>query len=203
MQHTQCGMQIKAWLLVFRSHTSTSVSNPLYILHFSSLFIFADGLVVIGVHSAKFPNEKVLQNVRSAVLRYDITHPVVNDSDARLWQELEVSCWPTLVVLGPKGNLLFSLVGEGHREQLFLFTAAALKHYREQELLKDHDVGINLYRDSLPPSILSFPGKIAMDPSSKQLAIADTGHHRVLVVSNTGELLHSIGGKTCSYTLFK
>ncbi len=173
------------------------------IISISSLFIFADGLVVIGVHSAKFPNEKVLQNVRSAVLRYDITHPVVNDSDARLWQELEVSCWPTLVVLGPKGNLLFSLVGEGHREQLFLFTAAALKRYREQGLLKDHDVEINLYRDSLPPSILSFPGKIAMDPSSKQLAIADTGHHRVLVVSNTGELLHSIGGKTCSYTLFK
>ncbi len=197
MCNKQFGMQIKAWLLVFRSHTSSLVSNPLYILHFPSFLIFADGLVVVGVHSAKFPNEKVLQNVRSAVLRYDITHPVVNDCDARLWQELEVSCWPTLVVLGPRGNLLFSLVGEGHREQLFLFTAATLKHYREQGLLKDHDVGIKLYRDSLPPSILSFPGKIAMDPSSKRLAIADTGHHRVLVVSNTGQLLHSIGGKTC------
>ncbi|XP_042623772.1 NHL repeat-containing protein 2-like [Cyprinus carpio] len=157
-------------------------------------YTIEDGLVVVGVHSAKFPNEKVLQNVRSAVLRYDITHPVVNDSDASLWQELEVSCWPTLVLLGPRGNLLFSLVGEGHREQLFLFTAAALKHYREQGLLKDHDVEIKLYRDSLPPSILSFPGKIAMDPSSKRLAIADTGHHRVLVVSNTGQVLHSIGG---------
>ncbi|XP_067286480.1 NHL repeat-containing protein 2 isoform X2 [Pseudorasbora parva] len=153
-----------------------------------------DGLVVIGVHSAKFPNEKILQNIRSAVLRYDITHPVVNDSDARLWQELEVSCWPTLVLLGPRGNLLFSLVGEGHRERLFLFTAAALKHYKVQELLKDHSLGIRLYRDSLPPSILSFPGKISMDPSSKCLAIADTGHHRVLVVSNTGQVLHSIGG---------
>uniref|UniRef100_A0A672KTW3 NHL repeat-containing protein 2 n=1 Tax=Sinocyclocheilus grahami TaxID=75366 RepID=A0A672KTW3_SINGR len=157
-------------------------------------YTIEDGLVVVGVHSAKFPNEKVLQNVRSAVLRYDITHPVVNDSDACLWQELEVSCWPTLVLLGPRGNLLFSLVGEGHREKLFLFTAAALKHYREQGLLKHHDVGIKLYRDSLPPSILSFPGKIAMDPSSKRLAIADTGHHRVLVVSNTGQVLHSIGG---------
>ncbi|XP_073774669.1 NHL repeat-containing protein 2 isoform X2 [Danio rerio] len=153
-----------------------------------------DGLIVVGVHSAKFPNEKVLQNVQSAVLRYDINHPVVNDSDARLWQELEVSCWPTLLLLGPRGNLLFSLVGEGHREHLFLFTAAALKHYREQGLLKDHNVGIKLYRDSLPPSILSFPGKIAIDPSGKQLAIADTGHHRVLVVSNTGQVLHTVGG---------
>ncbi|KAG1954920.1 NHL repeat-containing protein 2 [Pimephales promelas] len=162
--------------------------------HLEQSYSIEEGLVVVGVHSAKFPNEKVLQNIRSAVLRYDITHPVVNDSDARLWQELEVSCWPTLVLLGPRGNLLFSLVGEGHRERLFLFTAAALKHYREQGLLKDHGVGISLYRDSLPPSILSFPGKIAMDPSSKRLAIADTGHHRVLVVSSTGQVLHSVGG---------
>ncbi|XP_066521454.1 NHL repeat-containing protein 2 [Hoplias malabaricus] len=153
-----------------------------------------DGLVVVGVHSAKFPNEKVLQNVCSAVLRYGITHPVMNDNDARLWQQLEVACWPTLVILGPRGNLLFSLVGEGHRESLFLFTAAALKHYGEQGMLSDRAVGMKLYRDSLPPSILCFPGKVAVDPKRKILAIADTGHHRILVVSNTGEVLHCVGG---------
>ncbi|KAM9462167.1 NHL repeat-containing protein 2 [Clarias gariepinus] len=153
-----------------------------------------DGLLVVGVHSAKFPNEKVLQNICSAVLKYDITHPVVNDSDAQLWHELEVSCWPTLVILGPRGNLLFSLVGEGHRERLFLFTTIALKHYRQQALLKDHDVGQKLFKDSLPPSVLSFPGKVAVDPRSKHLAIADTGHHRVLVVTSSGQVLYSVGG---------
>ncbi|KAK5905988.1 hypothetical protein CgunFtcFv8_001892 [Champsocephalus gunnari] len=153
-----------------------------------------DGLVIVGVHSAKFPNEKVLDNVRSAVLRYDIHHPVVNDSEARLWHDLEVSCWPTLVLLGPRGNLLFSLVGEGHRDRLTLFTDLALRHYGAQGLLKTHTVGIRLYRDSLPPSMLSFPGKVAVDNSRKRLAIADTGHHRVLVVSSTGELLRVIGG---------
>ncbi|KAM6898629.1 NHL repeat-containing protein 2 [Lycodopsis pacificus] len=153
-----------------------------------------DGLVVVGVHSAKFPNEKVLENVRSAVLRYDICHPVVNDSEAHLWHELEVSCWPTLVLLGPRGNLLFSLVGEGHRDRLMLFTASALRHYGEQGLLKTHAVGIKLYRDSLPPSVLSFPGKVAVDSSKKRLAIADTGHHRILVVSTAGQLLRVIGG---------
>ncbi|XP_045925412.1 NHL repeat-containing protein 2 [Micropterus dolomieu] len=153
-----------------------------------------DGLVVVGVHSAKFPNEKVVDNVCSAVLRYDIHHPVVNDSEARLWHELEVSCWPTLVLLGPRGNLLFSLVGEGHRDRLMLFTDSALRYYGEQGLLKTHTVGIKLYRDSLPPSALSFPGKVAIDNSKKRLAIADTGHHRILVVSKTGQLLHVIGG---------
>ncbi|XP_028287658.1 NHL repeat-containing protein 2 isoform X2 [Parambassis ranga] len=153
-----------------------------------------DGLVIVGVHSAKFPNEKVLDNIRSAVLRYDISHPVVNDSEACLWHEMEVSCWPTLVLLGPRGNLLFSLVGEGCRDRLMLFTKVALHHYGDQGLLKSHAVGIKLYRDSLPPSILSFPGKVAVDSRNKRLAIADTGHHRILVVSSTGQLLHTIGG---------
>ncbi len=78
---------------------------------------------------------KVVENVRSAILRYDIRHPVVNDSEAQLWHELEVSCWPTLVLLGPRGNLLFSLVGEGHRDRLTLFTDGALRFYGEQGLL--------------------------------------------------------------------
>lgn len=146
---------------------------------------------------------KVLDNVRSAVLRYDIRHPVVNDSEARLWYDMEVSCWPTLVLLGPQGNLLFSLVGEGHRDRLVLFTDCALRYYGEQGLLKTHKVGIKLYRDSLPPSILSFPGKVAIDNSNNTLAIADTGHNRILVVSSNGQLLHVVGGKnTLDFTLY-
>uniref|UniRef100_A0A8C3RZU7 NHL repeat-containing protein 2 n=1 Tax=Chelydra serpentina TaxID=8475 RepID=A0A8C3RZU7_CHESE len=153
-----------------------------------------DGLLVVGVHSAKFPNEKVLNNIKSAVLRYNITHPVVNDADATLWQELEVSCWPTLVILGPRGNMLFSLVGEGHKDKLFLFTSIALKFYKEKGQITDNKVGIKLYRDSLPSSPLLFPGKVTVDNSGDRLVIADTGHHRILVVRKNGQILHTIGG---------
>lgn len=31
---------------------------------------------VVGVHSAKFDNEKDLDSIRNAVLRYNINHPV-------------------------------------------------------------------------------------------------------------------------------
>ncbi|XP_069835856.1 NHL repeat-containing protein 2 [Dendropsophus ebraccatus] len=154
-----------------------------------------DGLVIIGVHSAKFPNEKVLDNIKSAVLRYNISHPVVNDADATLWQELQVSCWPTLVLLGPQGNLLFSLVGEGHKENLFLFSSMALKFYKERQEIKEHRIPLRLYKDSLPPSPLLFPGKVVADPSGDTLVISDTGHHRILVVSKDGQILHTIGGR--------
>ncbi|TRY60350.1 hypothetical protein DNTS_013682 [Danionella cerebrum] len=185
----------KVVLLDFFTYCCINCMHVLPDLHqLEKCYSIEDGLIVIGVHSAKFPNEKALENIRSAVLRYDISHPVVNDSDAHLWQELEVSCWPTLVLLGPRGNLLFSLVGEGHREHLFLFTAAALKHYRQQGLLTDHNLGIRLYKDYLPPSDLSFPGKISIDPISKLLAVADTGHHRILVLSKTGQVLQIVGG---------
>ncbi|XP_020635571.3 NHL repeat-containing protein 2 isoform X1 [Pogona vitticeps] len=153
-----------------------------------------DGLLVVGVHSAKFPNEKVLDNIKSAVLRYNITHPVVNDADATLWHELEVSCWPTLVIVGPRGNMLFTLVGEGHKDKLFLFVSIALKYYREQGQINANPIRTKLYRDSLPPSPLLFPGKVTADCSGDRLVIADTGHHRILVVRKNGQILHTVGG---------
>ncbi|KAM9197087.1 NHL repeat-containing protein 2 [Dugong dugon] len=153
-----------------------------------------DGLLVVGVHSAKFPNEKVLDNIKSAVLRYNITHPVVNDADASLWQELEVSCWPTLVILGPRGNMLFSLMGEGHKDKLFLYTSIALKYYKDRGQIRDKTVGIKLFKDSLPPSPLLFPGKVIVDHVTERLVIADTGHHRILVVWKNGQIQYRIGG---------
>ncbi|XP_075071737.1 NHL repeat-containing protein 2 [Mixophyes fleayi] len=153
-----------------------------------------DGLVIIGVHSAKFPNERVLDNIKSAVLRYNISHPVVNDADAALWQELQVSCWPTLVLVGPQGNLLFSLVGEGHRENLFLFTSTALKFFKGRDEIRSERIPLRLYRDSLPKSPLLFPGKVAVDVSGDRLVIADTGHHRILVVTKDGRVLYTVGG---------
>src|SRR5262245_18761684 len=55
-------------------------------------------LVVVGVHSAKFENEKVTENIRKAILRYQIQHPVVNDAEMKIWDRYGVRSWPTLAV---------------------------------------------------------------------------------------------------------
>src|SRR5262245_23184042 len=47
-------------------------------------------LVVIGVHSAKFPNERESDNIRQAILRYEIEHPVVNDAEFHIWRRYGV-----------------------------------------------------------------------------------------------------------------
>src|SRR5688500_19123369 len=47
---------------------------------------YARQLVVIGVHSAKFENEKQTENIRRIILRYEIEHTVDNDADVTVWQ---------------------------------------------------------------------------------------------------------------------
>ncbi|KAI8535972.1 hypothetical protein RHMOL_Rhmol10G0218300 [Rhododendron molle] len=56
---------------------------------------------VVGVHFAKFDNEKDLEAIRNAILRYGITHLVVNNGDMFLWRDLGVNSWPTLLLWGP------------------------------------------------------------------------------------------------------
>jgi len=62
---------------------------------------YADILTVVGVHSAKFNAEKSSENVREAVRRYGIGHPVVNDADFEIWKSYAARAWPTLMFLDP------------------------------------------------------------------------------------------------------
>lgn len=154
-----------------------------------------DGLVVIGVHSAKFENEKTSQNILNAVLRYDITHPVVNDYLNAMWEDLDITCWPTLMIVGPSGEQIVSLVGEGNKDAMFSVCRTAVEFYKSRNQLSQHSLPIKLYKDNLPPSSLSFPGKIAAAPSGNKLAISDSGHHRILITTCDGVVLSCIGGK--------
>ena len=69
-------------------------------------------LVVIGIHSAKFTAEKSTTNVRKAVLRYEIEHPVVNDRNFEVWQRYSVRAWPTLMFIDPEGKVVGKHEGE-------------------------------------------------------------------------------------------
>ena len=46
---------------------------------------YRDEVVVVGVHSAKFPAERAEAGLRDAIRRYELEHPVVNDADFRVW----------------------------------------------------------------------------------------------------------------------
>jgi len=73
---------------------------------------FGRELVVIGVHAGKFPAERVTRNIAHAVERLEVTHPVINDRQYRVWRSFGVSAWPTLVLLDAQGLVVGRLAGE-------------------------------------------------------------------------------------------
>src|SRR5262249_17114969 len=78
---------------------------------------YANELVVIGVHSAKFTAERGTENIRQAILRYQIEHPVVNDQVMDIWQQYAVRGWPTVMLIDPAGKLVWGTSGEGFYDQ--------------------------------------------------------------------------------------
>jgi len=149
------------------------------------------GVVVVGVHSAKFNNEKLSDNIRNAIQRHNITHPVVNDVDISLWDGLGIECWPTLVVFSPGGCVLATIVGEGHADELQVIVANAVQYYGDK--LSTHDIPYEPAQVlSKSTTILSYPGKLCYEKGT--LYISDSGHNRILVAdASTGHVCDIIG----------
>ncbi|KAL3227335.1 hypothetical protein MRX96_048785 [Rhipicephalus microplus] len=155
-------------------------------------FPVQSGLLVVGVHSAKFDHEKQLGNVSKALMRLGITHPVVNDAHSSLWKRLRINCWPTLVVLGPSGQALLFLVGEGATQLLLPFCRMAMEHFHPSPV-----TSLPLAPGALPTGPLCFPAKVCA--TETRLIIADTGHHRIVITSHSGTVLQAVGGYEPGY----
>jgi len=153
-----------------------------------------EGLAVIGVHSAKFSNEKSEFQLENAIKRYGIEHPVCNDVDLSLWNNLGVTCWPTLLLLSPSGIPIHVFIGEGHSDFLFEYTSVALQYFKERGELSQSKLPRSL-QSKVTGSSLKYPGKICI--LKKYLVISDSGNHRVLVIDSSDHtVVHKIGGST-------
>ena len=67
---------------------------------------FGGEVVVAGVHSGKFVNERVTANIARACERLGVHHPVLNDRQFRTWREYAIRAWPSLVLVSPDGYVL-------------------------------------------------------------------------------------------------
>ena len=155
---------------------------------------YKESLTVIGVHSAKFDNEKEVENIRQAILRYDIEHPVLVDSGFNIWQQYAVRAWPTLVLIDPQGYYLGSVSGEGHRDELDDLLSQLIQAYQEQGKINFPEFSLTLEKQRQPLiTPLAFPGKVLANDAENLLFIADSGHHRVVITTLEGEVIHLIG----------
>jgi DNA-binding beta-propeller fold protein YncE len=155
---------------------------------------YPNELVVIGVHSAKFDNEKDTAAIRKAVLRYEVAHPVVNDANMRIWRAFSANSWPTCVVIDPAGNVVYHDSGEGQYDELDKVIAKLIKAHKAKGTLNTKPLKFELARYSeTGASPLFFPGKVLADAASKRLFIADSTHHRVVITDLDGKKIAVAG----------
>lgn len=155
---------------------------------------FERELVVIGVHSAKFPAERETENIRQAILRYGIEHPVVNDREMLVWRLYGARAWPTLVLIDPRGKIVGQVSGEITAEVFGTVIAEVIRTFDARGQIDRRPIRFELERERAPEPVLSFPGKVLADAASGRLFIADSNHHRIVVVALAdGTILDVIG----------
>ncbi|BAU10887.1 NHL repeat protein [Leptolyngbya sp. NIES-3755] len=145
---------------------------------------YRDRLTILSVHSAKFENENAIDNIRQAILRYEIEHPVLVDREFKVWESYAVRAYPTFVLIDPKGYIVTSIAGEGRRNLLDKLI---------QELIGKNEIeprSLQFALEKFPASPLAFPGKVLVN---EHLFIADTGHHRIVISSIEDEILEIAG----------
>jgi len=154
---------------------------------------FADDLVVIGVHSPKFPGEKRTENLEQAIRRYEIEHPIVHDRHFTIWKNYTVRAWPTLVFIDPMGYIIGELAGEPDADILETTLDNLLVALRKKDLLEGGARGLFQPSARETETALRFPGKIAYSEKDDAFAIADANHNQIVIAGRQGNILHRIG----------
>ena len=147
-------------------------------------------MVVVGIHSPKFPREHEHASVERAVERLGIAHPVLDDPDLSTWAQYGVKGWPTLVLIDPEGFIVGGISGEG---------SGSIVTSSIEKLIAEHEPRGTLTRvpvmgtwstagmtSAFRP--LAFPTKVAVDAAGRRMAVADTGNDRVVVADLQGRV---------------
>lgn len=199
------------WLNVERPLTLNDLSGRLVILDFwtycciNCIHIlpilrrieeaFPQEVAVIGVHSPKFAAERDPDHVRHAIARYDIRHPVVHDPDFQLWQDYAIRAWPTLVLISPKGQVIGQLSGEPDPDLFLQGITQMVRDFSRRGEIAARELPA-MHSPTIAPAEtrLRFPGKIKPVPGDiKRWAIADSGHHQIVLLSDDGAELARYG----------
>ncbi|HMB04553.1 MAG TPA: thioredoxin-like domain-containing protein [Isosphaeraceae bacterium] len=154
---------------------------------------YKDDLVVIGVHTPKFFAEQDTEGLRKKVREYGIKHPIINDAEQRIWHRFGVESWPTLVVLGPRGEPIARQSGEVPFEALDRDIGQLVERYRARGDLNGTPIKFFPEDEKPDDTPLLFPGKVLADAAGKRLFVSDTGHNRIVMAGLAGQDPKPIG----------
>jgi thiol-disulfide isomerase/thioredoxin len=73
-----------------------------------------DGLVVIGVHTPEYDEERDPVALKAAIREFGITWPVAMDNDYRIWNAYDNRYWPAIYLIDRSGRVVYRHFGEGN-----------------------------------------------------------------------------------------
>ncbi len=74
-------------------------------------------LVILGIHAPEFQFEKLPQNVKRAVKKFDIAYPVAQDNDLKTRRAFRNQYRPAKYIIDKEGNVRYTHFGEGNYEE--------------------------------------------------------------------------------------
>jgi len=154
---------------------------------------FPNELVVIGVHSPKFTNEKDADNLKRVLVRYEIEHPVANDANHEIWRRYGAKAWPTRIIIDPAGNLVGTALGEGNLDGFISAIRTVVRVFDERGEINRSPLPLDLERERHADQPLLYPGKVLADEATDRLYISDSNHNRIVVTTLAGRLIETIG----------
>jgi thiol-disulfide isomerase/thioredoxin len=75
------------------------------------------GLVIVGVQTPEFNDEKNIDNVKRAVNSFQIKYPVILDNNYANWNAYGNNYWPRDYLVDNQGYIRYSHIGEGDYDQ--------------------------------------------------------------------------------------
>lgn len=156
---------------------------------------FSEELVILGIHSAKFLQERETENIKSTLLKYNISYPVANDKDFLVWRAWGIRAWPTLLIVDPLGRVVGGYEGEGFYDTFRMYISNIIKTFDEKGLINRTSLNLGARDFSPPKTFLSYPGRVIPDKNGETLFVSDSGNNRIVIArSSDGEVLEVIGG---------
>ncbi|MGN6651082.1 redoxin family protein [Trinickia sp.] len=76
-----------------------------------------DGLVIIGVHTPEYAEERDPSALQAAMKQFGVIWPVAVDNESRIWNAYGNRYWPALYLIDRSGHVVYRHYGEGDYEQ--------------------------------------------------------------------------------------
>lgn len=150
---------------------------------------YRDNMLVIGIHTPKFPHDQLTDNVIKSINRQHIKYPVAHDNTKRLSTKYGIKTWPAIVLIDAAGGIIGRLQGEGKRRQLDALLKQCIDDAEQKGLLMPNMV--SMHRLAEAPGVLNFPSKILA--TATHTYISDSGHNRVVEINVHGRVTRVFG----------